>query len=163
MGLGQLFLNNGEQQKAAQVIEAPAFSLTKVMAVVAPLVTVLVTFVTAKLQDAAFTYGQITVMIVALLGFLAITSAADVLARGIATAAVKKADGLTAAAQTSAAARLRMAQFGTPMPGRLSLPSGGHQDVSVLAVSDANPPEFLCLGEDQTLSWNVATNVTFNA
>ena len=50
MGLGQLFLNNGEQRtKRRQVDSRHQRSVsTKVMAVVAPLVTVLVTFVTAE-------------------------------------------------------------------------------------------------------------------
>lgn len=161
MGLAQLFLNRGVANEAASVVSAPAFSLTKVMAVVAPLVTALVTFVTAKLRSDAFTDGQITVMIVALVAFLAVTASADVMARAIATAAAKKADGYTAAASTSASARLRMAQFGTPLGAHLAHDGNSHEDVQVLAVSDANPPEFLCLRADQTLTWAAAATVTF--
>jgi hypothetical protein len=161
MGLAKLFLNRGVE--AASVVDSPAFSLTKVMAVVAPLMTVLVTFVTGKLRTGTFTYGQITTMIVALVAFLAVTASADVLGRSMATAAAKKADGYTSAAQTNASARLHMAQFGTPLPAHLAQGGDAHEDVQVLAVSDANPPEFLCVRSDQTVSWAAASAITFKA
>lgn len=151
MDLGEFFLNNGEEQKAAQVVEAPAFSLTKVMAVVAPLITAVVAVVTAAIKDTTFTTAQITALIIALIAFLAVTSAADVLARGIATSAEKTASG-----------RMRSVQFPHPLSAKLAMPGGGHEDVAVLAASDASPPEFLCVRENKKVEWRKGADVKFD-
>lgn len=81
----------GQEDKT--VFEAPAFSITKVMAVVAPLVTALETWATSQLKSVAFTSGQITAIMASLVGFLAITGAANVIAWGLATSAEKAATG----------------------------------------------------------------------
>lgn len=138
-----LLLNSDTKDSA--VVQAPAFSLTKVMALVAPLVTGLATWLTTAVleEGTSFTTGQITTLLVALIAFLAVTGAADVLARGIATSA-----------QTTASGRLRMITFKSPIPGEVDLNGDGktHMDVTVVAASDADPPELLCLHEGET-SW----------
>lgn len=144
--VSKLFLNEGQE---GAVVEAPAFSITKVMAVVAPLVTALVTWATSQLESVAFTGGQITTIIVSLVGFLAITGAADVIARGLATSAEKAATG-----------RGRWIRFEKPLGATLDM-QGPDEKVSVLAASDAQPPEFLCVREDQSLSWEPAAKVKF--
>jgi hypothetical protein len=143
----KLFLNQGTEDK--QVVEAPAFSLTKVMAVVAPLVTAVVTSVTAALKNISFSGGQITTLIVALIAFLAITASADVLARGLATSA-----------QTTAAGRARWVRFDKPLDAKLEL-HGPDEAVAVLAASDASPPEYLCVRADKSLSWEPASKIIF--
>jgi hypothetical protein len=142
-----LLLNSGQEESA--VVQAPAFSLTKVMAVVAPLVTALATWLATEFKDTSFTTGQITTLLVALIAFLALTGAADVLARGIATSA-----------QTQASARMRMMTFKSPIPGEVDVNGDGktHMDVTVVAASDANPPELLCLHGEET-SWQPVTKV----
>ena len=142
-----LLLNNGKEDSS--VVQAPAFSLTKVMALLAPLVTGLAAWLAARFQDVPFTTGQITTLLIALIGFLALTGSADVLARGIATSA-----------QTTASGRLRMITFQSPLPGELDLNGDGktHTDVTVVAASDADPPELLCLHDGET-SWQPVSRV----
>lgn len=141
----KLFLNEG--MEASTVVDAPAFSITKVMAVVAPLVTALVTWATSQLESVEFTSGQIAAIIASLIGFLAVTGAADVIARGLATSAEK-----------AASSRGKWVRFGQPLNGRLSL-RGADEDVTVLAASDAEPPEYLCLRADKSLRWENASDV----
>ena len=145
--IAQLFLNQGTEDK--QVVEAPAFSLTKVMAVVAPLVTAVVTSVTAALKNVSFSGGQITTLIVSLIAFLAITASADVIARGLATSA-----------QTTAAGRARWVRFDKPLNAQLEL-QGPDEAVAILAASDASPPEYLCVRADQSLSWEPSSKIIF--
>ncbi|MFC7487237.1 hypothetical protein ACOCJ7_00130 [Knoellia sp. CPCC 206453] len=143
----ELFLNEGQEDNT--VVTAPAFSITKVMAVVAPLVTALVAWATSQLKSVNFTSGNVTALIAALVGFLALTGAADVIARGLATSAEKAATG-----------RGRWVQFNKPLAGRLEL-AGADESVSVVAASDAKPPEFLCLREDKTLTWEPGSKISF--
>ena len=51
-----------------------------------------------------------------------------------------------------------MMRFSTPLKGQLAK-SGADEDVHVLAASDADPPEFLCLRADESLSWHPASKV----
>ena len=144
-GAGEFFLNRGIE---GEPVQAPAFSLTKVMATVASLVTTLVAVLTAALPTADFSNAQITTLLVALLGFLAVTGAADVLARAVAASARH--------ASTSAA-RERLLRFPTPLAARLTADGAGPA-VSVIAAAG---PEYLCVREDGTLSWEPAGTVRF--
>jgi hypothetical protein len=90
MGIYSFFANKGAEAEEGAVIEAPAFSITKVMAAVAPLLTAGTTWAVSTLGDTKFNSGQISAIIIALIGFLAVTGAADVLARAVATAAEKR-------------------------------------------------------------------------
>ncbi|WP_151082842.1 hypothetical protein [Nocardioides cynanchi] len=145
--VADFFLNKGAANQTASVVDAPAFSLTKVMAVVAPVVTVLATLLTSRIKNVHFDEGQITALIIALVAFLAVTSSADVLARGIATSAEK-----------TASARTRMLRFEAPLTAGLQL-HDGTETVTVLAVSDAVPPEYLCVRADQTIGWQKASSI----
>ncbi|RNL63198.1 hypothetical protein EFK50_15990 [Nocardioides marmoriginsengisoli] len=149
------FLNTSKESKEGQVVEAPAFSLTKVMIVLAPLVTTIVTLVTDKVGKTDFSSGEVTAMIVALLALLALTSAADVLARGIATSAEKSAAGAKAAAE----ARTQVIPLNPTVAGQL-VKDGPDEDVKIVAMSNASPPEFLVLRADDTLSWHPVSSVT---
>lgn len=148
----EFFLNSDPEREQAAIVEAPAFSLTKVMAAVAPLVTIVVAAVTAGIQRNKDTFdsGQIITLILGLLAFLAITGAADVISRGIAAASEKQAAG-----------RLRMVQFDKPLKARRATGNEGHEDVRVVAASDASPPEFLYLGEDEKLRWAPGSQIKF--
>jgi hypothetical protein len=163
--------NTSPSTSSSQVVEAPAFSLTKVMALVAPLVTGIASVAINVIKKKDFSPGQWTTIIVALIAFLAITSAADVIARGIATSATKSADGLEGAAtkvadglaaaatkaseglatsaSTTAGGRLHMTAFKPTVRAQLSK-DGPDEEVTVVAVSDA----------DESLSWEPMANLT---
>lgn len=130
-------------------MRAPAFSLTKVMATVAPLVTTLVALLSAALPAVDFSSTQITTLLVALLGFLAVTGAADVLARAVAASARHT---------STSAARERLLRFPVPLTARLTADGTGPA-VSVIAA--AAGPEYLCVREDGTLTWEPAGTVRF--
>ena len=76
--LTDFMLNRGQEEES--VVSSQAFSLTKVMAVIAPLLTALATWATDALTTVQFTPTHYTVIIVSLIAFLAITGSADVLA-----------------------------------------------------------------------------------
>lgn len=153
--LKSFFLNTDEDESS--VVKAPAFSLTKVMIVVAPLLTTLVTFVTDKLPGADLNGTNLAAIVISLVGFLAITGAADVIARGVATSAQAKADA-TVAAQT---AKSGIVRFETPLSGRLALP-GPDETVHVIAASDTEPPKYLCVREDSSLTWEDSSDVSLS-
>lgn len=103
MGKSIDFLLNLKAPDADTVVTAPAFSLTKVLASAAIVVGPLATYLVDRFSKVSFSSWQIVSLAVALLVFLAITAAADVLGRSIAAAAKVKADAVQAAAVTKAA------------------------------------------------------------
>jgi hypothetical protein len=150
-GLGDFLFNKSDQAQKSQVVDAPAFSLTKVLAsgsvIVAPLATLLVD----KLSDLDLKPHHWVALIIGLLGFLAVTAAADVLARSLATAAAKNAE----------AAAAGIAQF-----IRFQDPLAAHQgtgttrsSVEVLAVAHAGQPYFLVKDGD-SIKWEPQSGVT---
>jgi hypothetical protein len=83
---------------AQPAVDDPAFSLTKVLATAATVLTPLTAILVTQLGDVAFSAGNIVALVLGVLGFLAVASAADVLARGAATGAEKRAEATQAAA-----------------------------------------------------------------
>jgi len=79
----KLLLNQGT---TTDVVEAPAFSITKVLAAAALVLTPLTAYLAKWLEGAKFTSGQTVNLIIAVLALLAVLGAADVLARALATA-----------------------------------------------------------------------------
>jgi len=79
----KLLLNQGS---TTDVVDAPAFSLTKVLATAALILTPVVSYLVKWLEIADFSESQVVTLIVAVLALLAILGAADVLARALATA-----------------------------------------------------------------------------
>src|SRR5438067_564458 len=79
-------LNRGNPDTA---VAAPAYSITKVLATGASLVTPLVVLLASKLGSLDFSSAEIVVLTVAVLGFLAIVAAADVISRSSATANIE--------------------------------------------------------------------------
>ena len=147
MNLRQFFMNSSPDTKQGQVVEAPAFSLTKVMAVAAPVITAVVTVALAGLRDIEFRSGQVVTLIVALIAFLALTGSSDVLARAIATAAEKRSAHLAKRGPKPGTAVLHK-----PLPAKLIL-TGQDEDVQVLAASTSDPATYLCLRADNTAEW----------
>ena len=149
----KFLLNQGGDGAEAMVVEAPAFSLTKVMTAGAVIVTPLATLVIEKLNDEGLRANQLVVIAVGLLGFLAITAAADVLARAIATAAEKNA----VAAVTSIA---QFSPFKAPLPGTRVSADAHTPDpaVDVLAAAQGDVAYFL-VREGDKLSWWPASEI----
>jgi hypothetical protein len=153
-GVVEFLLNR--EKKQAEVVKAPAFSLTKVLAVSAPVVTVAAGLVTEWWTNLEIQLNatHFTALTVALLGFVAVGAAADVFARAIA------AKGEAMARATSRGTGIY--RFPVPVDGELrpTAESDDHSDVAVLAMSDADPMRFLVVNDDRTLSWVDAGTVT---
>ncbi|MDQ1695969.1 MAG: hypothetical protein QOJ03_1322 [Frankiaceae bacterium] len=81
--ISKLLLNRGSE---ADEIGAPAFSITKVLATGAVVLTPLTTVLVKSLSNVKFSNGEIVALVIAVLAFCAILGAADVFARAIATA-----------------------------------------------------------------------------
>lgn len=77
------WLLNRELPGAA--VSAPAFSLTKVMSTTALVLTPLTTVLVKAFTKITFSSGEVVALTVGVLGLLALTSAADVIARSVAT------------------------------------------------------------------------------
>jgi hypothetical protein len=154
-------LNRTSATENEGVVSAPAFSLTKVMAIVAPLITALVSTVLSRLDGVNWTTTEYVWMIVSLVAFLAVTSSTDVLARAIAASAKSRAAATTKAAETRAEARGRIIRFSDPLPAFLPPTEGNNVRVRVIAASNAQSPEFLCVHDDNTMTWEPDVDVTF--
>lgn len=146
------FTNGDAKAKEGSVVQAQAFSLTKVMAVLAPLVTGVAAWATSRLEDVTFTSAQVTTLIVALIAFLALTASADVIARGVA-----------AASQVQADARAHIVEFSPPLTGKADVDGAQHRtDVRIVGASNAADPEFLCVyteDDKPRAAWVKATSV----
>lgn len=120
--------------------------------VVTPIATALV----AQLKDVSFTAGTFVALALGVLGFLAITASADVLARAVATSAEKTA-------QASVAGLAQLIPFEEPLNGTLIKSGAGRaaQDaaVEVLASAYAGEPYFLTK-ENGTLKWEPASVIS---
>jgi hypothetical protein len=123
------------------------------MAVVAPLITTLVSTALSGLKDVSWTRTDYVWMIVSLVAFLAVTGSADVIARAIATSGKRRAQATVTAAEANASARTRMVRFAAPVPAFLPPTGPDNRQVHLLAASDAETPEFLCLHGDRTMTW----------
>ncbi|MDO8146943.1 MULTISPECIES: hypothetical protein [unclassified Isoptericola] len=131
--LWEFFTNKSEEAKGDAVVEGNAFSLTKVLVVLVPVVTSVGTWAVNQLREVEFSSGQITAMVIAVIAFVAVAVAADVLARAVATSAERMAGG-----------RLHVVNLKTPIQGRLEN-TGRDEKVSVIAIADADPLEYLVL------------------
>jgi hypothetical protein len=119
-----------------QVVDAPAFSLTKVLASLAVIVTPIATLLVDKIGSIDLHARNYVVLAVAVLAFLAIASAADVLARAIATAAATKR-------QLDVQNAGQLLRFTPPMQGSLMSQTGWDISVSVLALANVGEPVYL--------------------
>jgi len=109
-------LNQGSEAEEKAVVEAPAFSLTKVLTAGSIVVAPIATYIVDKFKDQGLTAQHYVVLTIGLLGFLAITAAADVLARSLATAAEKNE-------RAAAASIAQFTPFQTPLRAQLPKPS----------------------------------------
>lgn len=152
-------LNQGREEE--QVVDAPAFSLTKVLASGAVIIAPLATLLTDFLADAELASVHYVALALGLLGFLAVTAAADVLARGIATGASKHADvakrNAEAAAERAAAQEkvadaqfARLMRFETPLAAR-RIKVGPDAPIKLLALAQGRTPYYLAQEGDEVM------------
>ena len=179
------FLKNENQNQDAAV-SAPAFSITKVVTIFTPLLAGLATALVAAVDQITFTASQVTALVVALFAFLAVTCAADVLARSRVESARRSAEAAVQVAHQEATSAIAVAgkgidaaraaargvparpdafvRFRSPLAG--SVGQNGHrragfkiEGVQIVAASNG---EFLCLRDGGTrLSWEPADRITF--
>lgn len=148
-------LNNSAEAKQAEVVAAPAFSLTKVLATAAAVVAPIATLLVDNFSKLNLSSQQYVTLAIGVLGFLAIASAADVLARSIATSAENNG----AAARTAAG---NVVSFSTPLPGLYTNTKGDPAKVDVVATCHAGgKPQYL-VKDGEKLMWLAVDDVTLD-
>jgi len=159
--LGDFLLNKSESAQESAVVEAPAFSLTKVLASGAVIITPIATIIVDQATKVNLTAWNYTVLVAAVLGFLAITASADVFSRAYATAAKDQATAATAAIGTAAAGLGHVVTFPAPLGAHRinDVPNAADFPVEVLATGYADGPKFL-VKEDSNVTWLPASDVT---
>lgn len=130
--------SHGGSAAAANPVSAPAFSLTKVLSSAAIVVAPLATWLVDAFTKTDFTSGQIVALTAAILGFLAVASSADVLARAIATAADSRAKAVMLL-NTPLAAQLRSSDV--------------DPKVTVLAVRGGGSNNSVLVAQNGSMSW----------
>lgn len=147
-------LNRSDKDKKTQVVEAPAFSLTKVLTVATPVITAVAALLARQVEDVKFSAGNITVMIIGVIGLVTIAGSADMIARSLATKAAP------APAETPAAGEpAQIVRLATPVKAIKARP-GKDENVTAAALSVENPPRFLCLHADSSLTWEKEEDLT---
>jgi hypothetical protein len=144
----KFLLNQGPEQESSAIVTAPAFSLTKVLSAAGIIVGPIAAVVVDNVKKQGLSTQQYVVLAVALLGFLAITASADVIARALATAATKQAE----AAATSIA---QFTAFKSPLPGH-RVTTARDTPVEVLASAMG----YFLIREDDSIQWEPATKIT---
>lgn len=143
-------LNDDKTEK--QVVKAPAFSLTKVLTIATPLVTIVVGLVGDYMKDKTINWApsHIVALTLGVLALIAIISAADLIARGVATAA--------AVAATADHRPTNLSTFATPLnASRISV--NPNVDVKIAAISSEHPPRFLCVDKKGNATWESETDL----
>jgi hypothetical protein len=148
------FLLNRDHADTA--VSAPAFSITKVLATGAGILTPLAGLLAARLGSLDFTAAEVVALTVALLGFLAIVTTADVISRSLVTTrstptaaplppdGTEKADGV-------------LFEFQPVRKGILHV-DGPDPDVQILA---GRGPQLLVAEQGKQLTWVPQEQVTF--
>jgi hypothetical protein len=152
-------LNRGQDAQDSTVVEAPAFSLTKVLSTLAVILTPLATLLVKAINDVHFSASNYTVLIVAVLGFLAIAASADVLGRSIATSAEKNAQAAEKNAEVAVASLGQFVPFPPLSARRISTSDTAlDPDIKVLGAAQAHEPFYLVKDGDST-KWEPAAKI----
>lgn len=157
-------------------VMAPAFSLTKVMILLGPLLAGLIA-VLSQLVDKWLTPDDTTpgaplenrdvvALFIALIGFFAVVVSADMLSRGIASSA----QHIGASSISAAESRAKIIRFPHAINASLNTTEPErdaehtHEMVQVVAVTAGEPPKYLCLHKDenQSLSWQSKNKLDFS-
>ena len=148
------FLLNREHTDTA--VNAPAFSITKVLTAGVGILTPLAGLLAARLGSLDFSAAEVVTLTVALLGFLAIVTTADVISRSLVTArsapaaAPLPADGLEKAHGV-------LFEFQPVRKGILHV-DGPDPDVQILA---GRGHQLLVAEQGKPLTWVPQEQVTF--
>jgi hypothetical protein len=139
-------------------VAAPAYSITKVLATGASVVTPLVVLLATKLGSLDFSSAEIVVLTVAVLGFLAIIAAADVISRSAATA---NAEASRAARPVAVAVEGSDGVLFEFLPVRKGIfhVDGPDPDVQIVA---GRGPQLLIAEQGKPLAWVPQEQVTFS-
>ncbi|SEQ12200.1 hypothetical protein SAMN05216188_102135 [Lentzea xinjiangensis] len=146
---------NGDPVPANPAVESPAFSITKVLTAGSLVVTPIATAVAEFASGGSLQAGHYVALSLGLLGFLAIASSADVIARAIST---RKSDSGTAGQRDTA----NLIPFDQPLPGSL-IAGGTSPNVHVLAATGGSKAYFLVRRDDDALEWLPATAVSLRS
>jgi hypothetical protein len=144
-------LNQSDQAKTTQVVDAPAFSLTKFLSAAAIIVTPIAALVVNQAKSVTLSAGNFVALTAAVLAFLAIASAADVLGRSYASAVETKA-------QVALAATAELITFEQPLDGH-RICDGPDVAIRILATANTGEPMFL-VNENDAISWLSIKKVT---
>jgi len=136
----KFLLNQSTEAEESAVVESNAFSLTKVLAAGAIIVGPIATGFLEHLKGLETRHWVL--LAVALLGFLAIIAAADVIARSIAAAAQTRAD-------THIASIAGMNPFKQPLSAHRIKPG---EDAAINVLASASGGYFL-VKEDDSVKW----------
>ena len=147
----KFLLNQSSEAKESEIVKPPAFSLTKVLSAGAVIVAPIATIVVDKL-DEGLTAQHYIALAIGILAFLAVASAADVLARAVATSAQTKAAAATASMG-------QLLTFKKPLAAKRIVKSAEDVDVHLLAAAQADQAYYLVKEEDD-ISWLPASHVT---
>ena len=138
-----------EAELAKQAVEAPAFSLTKVLGTAALIVAPIAAYLVDRLSALNLNEQHFVALAIGLFGFLAVAAAADVVARSVVTAAEKNAEA-------TVAGLCRFIPFDDPVPARTR--SSGTR-VEVLAVTHGREP--YCLVQNgASINWRPKSDIT---
>ena len=142
-------LNQSPASKEAAIVDAPAFSLTKVLAAAAAVVAPIVTIIVDKAASLDLSNANWVVLAIGVLGFLAITASADVIARALASSAQYR----TKAAE---ARRGRFVRFAKAIDANYK-----NKDVDVIGLADGIEQVYLLRKKDGELEWAPTSEVEF--
>jgi hypothetical protein len=151
-------LNQGAEAERKEIVDAPAFSLTKVLGASAVIIAPIAALLVEELEAADLRAQHYVALAIGVLGFLAITASADVLARSMATGAEKKAEAVGNTALASAAGLSRFVRFQEPLAAH-HVTGAARDPVQVLAVAQADKPYFL-VKKDDSLKWRPESDIT---
>jgi hypothetical protein len=139
MQLIDFFLNKKEQEK--QDVTAPAFSITKVLGAAAIIVAPIATLVVDATTKVDLSEDQFVTLALGLLAFVAVITAADVVARAYVTGQ-----------------KARQVAHMAPLQRALPAHMGRKTDVRVIATVDGDEPAYLVM-QDETLKVVSASKV----
>lgn len=151
--LAGFLLNSGNTDTA---VSAPAYSITKVLVTGASVFTPLAALLISKINSVTFSSAEIVTLIVAVLGFLAVVTTADVVSRSLATAKTATDNNSVRAAPVERSPGI-LFEFDPVRKGRL-LCDGPDPDVEILA---GRGPELLIAEPGEQLRWVPQEQVTF--
>jgi len=164
MKLFDFLLNKGSEAKRTQAVEAPAFSITKILGVTAVIIAPITTVIVDKIGTLDMSAWQYVTLALGVLAFMAVLAAADVLARAYATGQVARgrayATGEAAKETAARAGAAHLLRFEKPL--RAHVRGKGDEHVDVVAAAEWDEPYFLVVPKQngRAPKWEPASTIT---